>query len=44
MGTRGTIYLVTARRPDGGWIRYRTCDRYEAAALAERLGVLIAVE
>ncbi len=44
MGTRGTIYLITARRPDGGWIHYRTCDRSEAATLAERLGAPVAVE
>jgi len=44
MGTRGLVYLVTARRPDLGWIHYRTCDRQEAAAMARRLGVAVTVE
>jgi hypothetical protein len=44
MTTRGTVYLVAARRGDGGWIYYRTCDRHEAQALAERLGVAVFVE
>jgi hypothetical protein len=44
MTTRGTVYLVAARRGDGGWIYYRTCDRHEAQALADRLGVTVSVE
>jgi hypothetical protein len=44
MSTRGVVYLVAARRGDGGWIYYRTCDRHEAQTLAERLGVTVSVE
>lgn len=44
MGTRGLVYLVTARRPDGGWIRFRTCDVNEATEFAERLSGWISVE
>lgn len=43
MDTRGLVYLVTARRADGGWIHYRTCDRHEARTMADRLGVSVAV-
>jgi hypothetical protein len=42
MGTRGTVYLVEARRTDGGWIHYRTCDRREATRFADRFGVTVA--
>ncbi|HEY6797234.1 MAG TPA: hypothetical protein VI248_21380 [Kineosporiaceae bacterium] len=44
MSTRGMVYLVAARRGDGAWIYYRTCDRHEAQVLAERLGVTVSVE
>lgn len=44
MGTRGLVYVVTARRSDGGWIHYRTCDRHEAAMLAQRFGTRPAME
>jgi hypothetical protein len=39
MATRGMVYLVHARRRDGRWIHFRTCDRVEAQALADALGV-----
>jgi hypothetical protein len=44
MSTRGTVYLVAARRGDGGWIYYRTCDRHEAQILADRLGAIVSME
>lgn len=44
METRGTVYLVTARRSDDGWIHYRTCDRHEAGAVAGRLGGAVTID
>jgi hypothetical protein len=44
MGTRGRVYLVSARRADAGWIHYRTCDQREAATMARRLGSTVKVE
>jgi hypothetical protein len=44
MATRGLVYLVTARRTDGGWIHYRTCDRSEARSWSDRLGCPITIE
>ena len=44
MTTRGIMYLVNARRPDGGWIYFRTCDRVEAERLAATLGVPVTVD
>jgi hypothetical protein len=43
METRGLVYRVIARRNDGGWIHYRTCDRQEATAVAARLGAVATV-
>jgi len=44
MGTRGMVYIVCAQRSDNGWIHFRTCDRYEAKAMADRLGVAVTFE
>ena len=44
MDTRGTVYLVTARRNDQGWIHYRTCDRSEADAVAGRIGGSVSID
>jgi len=44
MTTRGIMYLVNARRPDGGWIYFRTCDRNEAQHLADVLGVTVIID
>lgn len=39
--TRGRVYTLRKRRPDGGFITYRTCDRSEAQRLATIWGVRI---
>jgi hypothetical protein len=44
MDTRGMVYLVTARRSDLGWIRYRTCDRLEAELVAGRIGGAVSID
>lgn len=41
---RGLVYLVHARRSDGRWISYRTCDEAEARQVADRLGAEVTVQ
>lgn len=41
---RGLVYLVHARRRDGRWISYRTCDEAEARQIADRLGAEVTVQ
>jgi hypothetical protein len=43
MPTRGMVYLVRARRSDGLWINYRTCDQREAKLVADAFGVAVAI-
>ena len=43
MPTRGMVYLVRARRSDGVWINYRTCDRQEAKFVADVFGVTVTI-
>jgi hypothetical protein len=44
MLTRGMVYLVRARRSDGLWINYRTCDQCEARLVADVFGVAVTIE
>jgi hypothetical protein len=44
MLTRGMVYLVGARRSDGLWINYRTCDQREAKLVADVFGVAVTIE
>lgn len=44
MNNCGTVYLVNARRRDGGWIAFRTCDRAEAVRVAARLAADVTVD
>jgi hypothetical protein len=44
MVNRGLVYVVHARRRDGQWISYRTCDEKEALQVAARLGVQVTAE
>jgi hypothetical protein len=44
MDIRGTVYVVHARRRDGGWIDFRTCDRLEATRVAARLAAGVTVD
>lgn len=41
---RGLVYLVHARRSDGHWISYRTCDEAEARQVADRLGAEVEIQ
>jgi|NGEPerStandDraft_6_1074524.scaffolds.fasta_scaffold81817_1 hypothetical protein len=43
MPTRGMVYLVRARRSDGVWINYRTCDQHEAKLVADAFGVAVTI-
>jgi hypothetical protein len=43
MPTRGMVYLVRARRSDGVWINYRTCDQQEAKLVADVFGVAVTI-